>query len=398
MTPSFAATMPSLDRQFAACVNSGTPDCVKNLTQAIVGDIDVNDRGAGGILETILGVDDTIEKLFEDIEEGVFGTNTEEQKYSIVQFTIRRLLTTIVENFEQLPGPAKDLVGNSVYSWGPQCEVERNNGRGGVCSFLTRNILAVHSFGQLALRTIGLETSVKPKAWQIVATERDAVSRNTLVVQAGLSLNKKAFVSKSRGELCMYRVVCSLDGTGNDCGVPHSMASRAEQELKGELYWIEDLIQGSLNFFMNNVPFGNVTDPEFPSMTDDRGVCQNLVLSSTEPSFDLSLLTNRGVWLRFELPTDGPLDLLQEAEIADAIMESLGLMQGQVQVVDLEIVPSSFEEYTDIQQLYLEFPATLEKQVLEQFEKWAVEDSQLDVLAGARLLEIEIAGRPPRTS
>jgi len=380
IVPSFAATSPGIDRQFVACVNSGTSNCIVALAFDLILDLlgGGEEDAGGGITESVLDIDGSVSETIATVQSSAFDGISQQDKYSIVQFALRKALTTVVEKLKQLPNLLQNLVTTTVYSWGDQCEVERANGRGGFCSYTVDQVLAVHSFGQLALRTMGLESSSQPREWQIVSTERDSVTRNTLMFQAGLSL--------PNGNLCMYRTVCDVeDDNGNECGVPHSMLARSEQELQSpfELYWMERLIQGSLDFFETGEPYG-----EFTNNNSDRNICQRLVLSSTEPSFDLALPANRGLWLTFDSKNLWPIRLLgigRQVQVAASIAETAGLELWQVHIVDLEM-----DVAADVLRLYLELPATTSPNALRRIEN-AADRGELDEVAGAPLVDIEIA-------
>ena len=172
------------------------------------------------------------------------------------------------------------------------------------------------------------------------------------------------------------------------------MISKAEQELNGERYWITDLIQGSVAFFLNNEQFGKeVQYPEFPSSPEDRAVCQHQEVSGEQqkPAFDLSLPPNRGVMLRFKRDPQGRLfNLYEEIQIAKSITNCLGLFDGQVHLTSLERITSlptsqrlkrrkgpkeNLGPVGDIlnqQEFYLEFPASVSLSALRRLEKRAL--------------------------
>ncbi len=165
-------------------------------------------------------------------------------------------------------------------------------------------MLMAHSFGQYVLQFMGQYDISRPSQWHFVMVEWNAFSWNMLIFQALLSL--QWFREMGREKVCMYCIVCDSNGTGNDCGVPHSMLSHAEQELQGDLYWIDDLIKGSTAFFHSNVAFGDST----VNTLEDPAVCQKLKVSSMEPMFDLALPSNWGLWLWFT--ADPKFSLLDE--------------------------------------------------------------------------------------
>jgi hypothetical protein len=89
MNPSFAAMNPVFDCEFGACVNLQTTDCVNVILEKALEGLpdEEDDSSARGILAMILGIDNIIESLIEMFQEGMtFDNNTEEQKYSILQF------------------------------------------------------------------------------------------------------------------------------------------------------------------------------------------------------------------------------------------------------------------------------------------------------------------------
>ncbi|KAL7575155.1 hypothetical protein ACA910_018648 [Epithemia clementina (nom. ined.)] len=406
MNPSYAASSPPLDRQFIACQKSGVQDCTTLVLQGAIQSIqgglanndDAEDRGSGGIGEALAANAPAINALLVDLQVR-YGSLTELEKYSLVQYALRRLLTNTVENLGSLQSAElQSKIENSVYSWGPQCELERQNGRGGICTFRLLNVLAVHSFGQLAHRTLGLHASSQPPRWQMVTVERDSISRNSLSAQQAASVigvSSPVVKNKRGGSQCMYRVACPLDSdefqtAPNDCGVPHSMMSRAEQELAGELYWIHDLIQGAVDFFQKGHRYGIVTKPEFPFRKNDRSICQRLPVGpriTDELASDLVLPQNIGVWFRFD-PNDkalqqGLVNALAETEatIVAAIVAVLDTKDGQVLVVKgFEILD---DNDSGVPELYVDAPATSNFSRLFDLKK----------LSQFILLDVEIAGQ-----
>jgi hypothetical protein len=72
-------------------------------------------------------------------------------------------MTELAENFDSLPnddGGFKTSLDEGTLSWGPQSDLENENGRGGICGFRLRNLFAMLtlSFTQYAHRLSGRYT------------------------------------------------------------------------------------------------------------------------------------------------------------------------------------------------------------------------------------------------
>mmetsp|Transcript_2815 Transcript_2815/g.5875 ORF Transcript_2815/g.5875 Transcript_2815/m.5875 type:complete len:118 (-) Transcript_2815:208-561(-) len=110
------------------------------------------------------------------------------------------------------------------------------------------------------------------------------------------------------------------------------MLSKEEQELQGDRYWIEDLIQGSVDFLKKGDAFGE------DLFVPNTQVCQLLDVSTAEPCFDLFLPANRGISLRFDYDGSRVLDAAKQQSFVDAPTFYLGPVDGQIQIGDLALV------------------------------------------------------------
>jgi len=199
--------------------------------------------------------------------------------FSQIQKLFRFGLTLATEQSELFPRQI-DSVFESEVAWGRDCEAARNQTeRGGYCAVKFKNIAAAHSFGQLVLsRSRLIKASIG-----MILVERDGPTRNSMA----LSLLPRHSVSY-QSQVCMFETVCPvIDGNGNQCGVPHSSLSRAENVLitPHVLYWEANLIREVVIFLSEENPNLGVR-----SNHKDRSVCTGIGLPDPRlPSVSLEL-------------------------------------------------------------------------------------------------------------
>jgi hypothetical protein len=298
------------------------------------------------------------------------------------------------------------LLDGATLSWGDQCIKQGKRGRGGICSFRLRNLFAAHSFAEYARQLTGSSRSAQAPV-QFVTVERDSSTRNSLILQAA---RNQIRVSDNENDIsfCFHRIVpnCELEGTGNECGVPHSMLSRPESELVPpfELYWEEDIQGNSTHYFQKGTPMGVNTDIFSPFTVRDDCV---QIDPTTEQDPSLFLPVFRGIWLRTELETDPSLEIdstagsLNDSErdtAAQIISFALNLPPGYVILVSSNVVSADDDLGYEgpIQELYFEFPAELvSEKDLKNLEELVANDGYLDNALGTTVLELEVAGRHP---
>ena len=315
-------------------------------------------------------------------------------------------MTDLAENYDSLGDIAKDLLDGATLSWGDQCTKQGERGRGGICSFRLRNLFAAHSFAEYARQLTGSSCSAQAPV-QFVTVERDSSTRNSLILQAA---RNQIRVSDNENDVsfCFHRIVpnCELEGTGNECGVPHSMLSRPESEVVPpfELYWEDDIQGNSTLYFQKGTAMGVNTDISSPFTVRDDCV---QIDPTTEQDPNLFLPVFRGIWLRTELETDPSLELdstagnLNDSErdsAAQLISAALNLPPGYVVLVSSNVVSADNDLSDDdpIQELYFEFPAELvSEQDLKNLEELVANDGYLDNVLGTMALELEVAGRHP---
>lgn len=386
MNAFFGFSSPGTDRDFTLCIknNLTSLECADSLTGQIADTFDVG-LAPGGFQEFVTT---TIQENLPD--------EYSYEDYAVVNAVIRRVMTELAENFDALPeNELKVLINEATLNWGPNCLKENANGRGGICGFRLRNLFATHSFAMFAHRLTGSYRSARARV-QFVTTERDAGTRNSLNVQAAQNEIRS---SKEQVSICMHRIVplCNLTGSGNECGVPHSMLSRAEQELAspGELYW-EPAIQGnSTRYFKNRVRMGTRADT-FDAFTVREDCVQLHPVVTQDPS--LILPPFRGLWIRIDFDeASGPLDAEQQASVAQSLYEALDLQSGAVIPTNLEVVSGeSFCLDGLVQDFYLEFPSDqVSEHDLEELEEQVMRDGILNNTLGSEVLELEVAGRRP---
>jgi hypothetical protein len=254
MNSFFGFTSPDADRVFNECIQNqlGSLQCITLLLtgQRIdeLGDVGIAPQGFQEF------VNETLRENLPDDYSYV--------SYAIANTKIRSIITDLAENYDSLGDISKDLLDGATLSWGDQCIKQGERGRGGICSFRLRNLFAAHSFAEYARQLTGSSRSAQAPV-QFVTVERDSSTRNSLILQAA---RNQIRVSDNENDIsfCFHRIVpnCELEGTGNECGVPHSMLSRPESELVPpfELYWEEDIQGNSTHYFQKGTPMGVNTD------------------------------------------------------------------------------------------------------------------------------------------
>lgn len=270
--PFFGISVPPLDRQVANCANK--PDeCILNFindtfNSPVSGFENSNDTEIGNKIAS------GISSLVSFTTENIFGTTELLGAYSQLQSALRLGIVLVTEYQSLLPVSILDILDENM-SWGPECEnARKERNRGGICSFKIKNLFAVHSFSTYALSRV--QDIVNLKKAQFATVERDGITRNGLTYS---SLNS-ASANASIAGLCMYRLVpgCILTGD-NECGVPHSMASRAEQlgNAPFYLYWEENYISSTIHWLSNDVVFGEA------NFKNNRSIC--VIADNSDPLF-----------------------------------------------------------------------------------------------------------------
>lgn len=376
MNAFFGLTDPSMDREFTECIekNLSKNECIESL------EIDPSFQFIVGLLRAM-----PEDYSYED--------------YAVVSAIVRKTLTDLAEYFDALPDDeTKNFINAATYGWGPTCADQEVNGRGGICAFRLRNLLATHSFAAHAHRLTGSYRSARART-QFVTTERDGSTRNSLIVQAaqGEIRAKQEHVS-----FCIHRLVpgCDLEGSGNECGVPHAFLSRSEHETAapGELYWEDDIQGNSTRYFRRGKRMGIDSDTFDPFTVRDDCVQLDPRIHQ-DPS--LVLPAFRGLWIRIAFdPMVGPLSFTQQTEVAGWLFVALNLQSGAVVPTNLDVVSGGTYclDSSLVQDFYLEFPSDqVSERDLYMLETLVMEDDYLDGALGTTLvLELEIAGRRPR--
>ncbi|KAJ3148658.1 hypothetical protein HK101_002136 [Irineochytrium annulatum] len=132
------------------------------------------------------------------------------------------------------------------YGWGAGCTA--NTVRPGYCTFHMRHMLALNAFGMYAVsRTAHTPSS----SFALLTTYRDGYGRNGITYATASSLA----AGNNPVTMCMYPASPSCSSSGilaarNDCGVPHSALSRAENLNKAPyaMPWERDLFDNFVGF------------------------------------------------------------------------------------------------------------------------------------------------------
>lgn len=115
--------------------------------------------------------------------------------------------------------------------WGPDCELERKGGRGGVCQFQIKHIRAAQRLGEETLAQIG---QVKTQI-QVVGVEGDQAANNESLA--------KAVGLLQQGKGCLYQK-----------GVSHSMLSRYDSP-DDQKFWLAAMHSQMLRFIQTGQYF-----------------------------------------------------------------------------------------------------------------------------------------------
>lgn len=157
------------------------------------------------------------------------------------EFYDRALLMTplfdvVAEKKPYLPS-ANLLVPKHLVDWGPECEYERQNGRGGICKFQIRHVRAAQRLGSEALAKIN---SVAKTKIQLVGVKADHAANNEALAKAASRLQQ--------GSTCLYQT-----------GVNHSLLSRHDSP-QDKKFWLEQL-QAQILRFTETGEFFDAVEP-----------------------------------------------------------------------------------------------------------------------------------------
>lgn len=394
MNSFFGFSSPAADRKFSQCIEESLPttECIRLFTSSTVDSCDVGSCDVG------LVPDGFREYIIDTINE-ILPNDYNYEDYAVVNAYIRKAMAYLAENFDSLEfTPLKTGIDQKVHGWGEQCEIERGNGRGGICSFRLRNLFATNSFAMYAQQATGLHRSSHARRIQVVSTERDGNARLSFQVQA--AQNEIRHGSEQSVSFCTFRIVpgCNLLKSNNTCGVPHSMLSRSEQELAPpfELYW-EKGVQGNATRFLETGTRMGTKDDTFSPFTS-RDDCVQLSPTITQP-LDLVLPPYRGIWIRTTHDDAiGVFSKKQQDQVANLLMDALSVDKGAVVPVAVDIVSGEVLGFDGaVAEFYLEFPSDqVSESDLVRLEEMILRQEFLDKALGTEVKEVEIAGRLPR--
>jgi hypothetical protein len=188
---------------------------------------------------------------------------------------------------------------------------------------------------------------------------------------------------------CIFRLDPDFDLAegGNLCGAPHSMLSRAENYLKGDLYWEEGVQEDSLRVAMGT---STTTMDPFTETKD----CVQLAVKDPDARTSI-LLPFRGLWLHLSFDV-GAITPEQQVDTAELLYEMFELNGGLV-------IPSNVEVFledcngspTPYQEFYLEFPVDLVKENDVKHAEDMITEGALDGATGSTVFELEVSGRRP---
>jgi hypothetical protein len=281
VNPFYSAAVPVLDFNVLHCQKSANPNvCISNFVNGLL-KIDQATASNITIPDVPVGVY-TLLKNFEAsaLKEATFqvdkflGNMLLNHYVDFMQFITRGMIA-IEEN--------KDLSNSSFvtspYGWGQGC-IDSTN-RPGYCSFQIRNLIAVNSFGMYSLSR---SKKISNSKLALMTTARDGMVRDGVIYSAASQFAQGTNNSVS---FCMYRpqpscpILSLIDS--NDCGVPHSSFSRAENlgQAPYHMYWESDLLSNVQSFFL-----GTKTNIGTKGATD-RAICSAFALNNRTLYADL---------------------------------------------------------------------------------------------------------------
>jgi hypothetical protein len=170
------------------------------------------------------------------------------EKWALVMNIVRNQLGLLIENRNLLPANLTSFMDGN-WGWGDFCVLSMEKaGRGGMCSFKIKNMLAAHSFAQYALAQT--RVSVKSTNVQYMTVERDGPTRLSLEWQGAQAADRNG----APVHMCMFRIATGCTEFDDDlCGVPHSCMDPADEILHPpyNIYWQPFIFTQSSAFLIN---------------------------------------------------------------------------------------------------------------------------------------------------
>lgn len=276
-------SVPPLDSAAATCVGD-VRSCAEKFVQSVLDGLPETSVAEKGSDEAPASKD-VVSKIGEALDwffQETYGTDVVFGGYSQLQSNLRFMLALIAQNDKIIPQPIKEMLLKQV-DWGKGCDdATELKARGGYCTMRVKHLLGAHSLATYALSRI---SDVGAEKIQMINVERDGFTRNGIMFGV-----LKFLESNSNVGMCMFQLEANCDvSTGtNDCGVPHSCMSAADNELISpfELYWTENLNAGISNWFNSDAPDVKMGVTRAKGDAIDRATCYAIDMTA-KPSADL---------------------------------------------------------------------------------------------------------------
>ncbi|KAJ3332097.1 hypothetical protein HDU76_001304 [Blyttiomyces sp. JEL0837] len=247
VNPFFSAALPALDFPVKACQQSKDPQaCISKFIDQL-DNIDAlakggqstgnaTDIGLGSILNAIKSKALSVASWAIDRVLGNILLN------HYVGFN--KFITDLLTDIEEVPTLDNLSLASFQYGWGAGCVA--NVARPGYCNFEFRELMAISAFGMYSLSRT---THIKGGNIGIMGSVRDGYIREGVIYSAA-----STFAANNKVSMCVYLAdpACNITEVQslNDCGVPHSCFSRAENLYNSpyQLYWEKDLFDNIVGF------------------------------------------------------------------------------------------------------------------------------------------------------
>ena len=179
----------------------------------------------------------------------------------------------------------------SEYGWGKRCLEQNQNGRGGICTFRLKHLIALQSFTSLVVGN--LLRVKKGVRYSDIRSDLDGGARDSVSLAITKALG---------GSRCEFKLTCTPEhiaetaGTNNNlCAAPHSVFSR-----------VEGLMTEPHTMFWEPSLFSSIFDAMENKAADFRvGVPGNSSSSSTEVDPAICVSTNTSMAWGFKFETLG---------------------------------------------------------------------------------------------
>jgi hypothetical protein len=200
VNPFYTATIPGLDFKLLQCQASTNPDqCLFGANKNYADAINAALQPKYGNLTLLVSLATTVSpELKAVLQPTVLSTANVIKTYPTIMNTLWKAFDTISET----PSLNANAAFNGAYSWGADCIANTN--RGGYCTTIPRNVIAIHNFGSYALsQARNIPTSTK---FHLLMSERDGFSRDNLATSLITNLRAKGNAATK----CTFRLGCAL--------------------------------------------------------------------------------------------------------------------------------------------------------------------------------------------